>query len=188
MKVLETIGVLLLILQLACSTKSQSPQNANDRPSGGQTASEAKEPKSKSPPATDLSMASWEAQELRRKRIVFAIWENVDGGRTEEIPASTGHTYISTDGVEINTSIGLYKTSRLSESKYAVGISNAKEILERTPLLDNKQQKLGERLVASTEGGYLIAARKGQSCTLYESSSLAHLLAFEKWRDSIQPK
>ena len=187
MKVLQTIGVVFLISQFSCATRSQSHQNANAR-SSVKTVSDSKEPKTKSSPASDLSLAAWESQELLRKRITFGIWEKVDGRRTDEIPVWTGHTYIAFDGVEIKTSIGTYKTSTLAESKYRAGISKAKEILERTPLLDNKKQKLGERVVASIDGGYLIAARKGQSCTLYESPSLAHLLAFEKWRDSIQPK
>ncbi|MBD0314556.1 MAG: hypothetical protein ICV86_17435 [Microcoleus sp. T3-bin5] len=127
--------------------------------------------------STDLKTSEIEAQALLDVGIKFDFTSNADGV-TKDGGLFTGHSYITSDSVQISTSRGLY--TQVKNAKKVCG-----DVLKETDKILKKERiDDGERIVARKKGdGFVVAVRSGSGCNIYESSSLKHLLAFEKWRD-----
>jgi len=135
-------------------------------------------PTSSAPPQivnADLETSELEAQALLDSGVTFKISYNADGG-TDDGGLYTGHGYLSSDGVKIGTSRALYRQEKNAKKDCRDVLKVIDKILKKEKLAD------GERLVATKKAsGFVIAVRSGYLCSICDSDSLKHLLAFEKW-------
>ena len=94
-----------------------------------------------------------------------------------------GLDYVSSDGVEVRAPY--YRCIEVVDALYCFekSLQDATEVFKNEEILDSNQQPVGRRLVgARGPGQYFITYLIGVSCSTHTSSSLSHLLAFEKWR------
>ena len=97
--------------------------------------------------------------------------------------AIDGITFVSSDGVKVQaTNYRCIKNTdalRFFDDK----LKDASEVFENKEILDANQKPTGKRLVgARGNKEYFVTYLFGVSCPTSTSSSLDHLLAFEKWR------
>ena len=135
------------------------------------------------PGKVDLRAEETAAQELLESGIKFDFTVNADGV-TNDGGMYTGHGYISSDGIDIDTGVAFYIKNRNARTCFSDYLKQAKETLKEEAVFDEKKTKVGQRLIGiSDEQNYFVALLSGNLCRKYSSTSLRHLLAFEIWRD-----
>ncbi len=166
MKVLLTLFSFIVMWQFACASKAELPQNSVP---------------------IDLQKEENEAQKLIDAGIKFDFTSNADGV-TGEGGTYTAHGYKSSDGIKIGTQVGFYKEEENAIKCFENALKELSNTLKRESVSD-KSGKIEERVVAISKetsffrGEFLVGKRKEKGCEIYYSSSLKHLLAFEKRSD-----
>jgi hypothetical protein len=131
----------------------------------------------------DLQKEEAEARKLFESGTSFKFAMNADG-ITEDGGVFTSHGYKSSDEIEIATQVGVYQKESNAVKCFEKALINTKKKLMQETIFDNEKRKIGERIVGTSGGkDFLIVNLKNNICKSYYSSSLRHLLAFEKWRD-----
>lgn len=128
--------------------------------------------------STDLKTAELEARALLDNGIKFDITVHADGG-TDDGGVYTGHGYVTPDGVDISTDRAIYMKEKNAKKDYESYLKDAAKILK-------KERIDGSIRVVATEkksGWFMVIYSSGTTLYVYQSPSLKHLLAFEKWRD-----
>lgn len=100
-------------------------------------------------------------------------------------PTANYHTYESSDGVFISQSNEEFSSAKRASRELQKRLRLAKEIIERSPRIDESGKRVGERVVglSSGEGGAqtaFIVWTDGEVLSSIESPSLRHILEFEK--------
>jgi hypothetical protein len=95
-------------------------------------------------------------------------------------PTSNHHTYVASDGVSISLSNEEFPSDKLAAKELQKKLESANEIIERRPELDSSGRKMGERVVAMFGNRVVVFRLWGNFLRSTESSSLKHILEFEK--------
>ena len=106
MKWLSILLSLIVSLQFACVPKSNLEQNSNVKTVGNGDILAANVPQKTL--QINLPQEESEAQALLDSGIKFDFTVNADG-ITGDGGSYTGHGYISSDGIEISTDVGVYR-------------------------------------------------------------------------------
>jgi len=181
MKIKQSIIAIIFASQMACVSSSEtqtiSASNVSLKTSSTPTVEVSKNA------ATDIQTAKIEAQKMIDSGITFSFTQNIDG-ETEDGGIFTGHGYRSSDGVEIGTSVALYKKRGNAKDSFQESLMEIEKVLESEDILDDGKT-VGQRFVGITKNRqFIIGKINFNNCKFYNSSSLIHLLAFEKWRET----
>lgn len=95
-------------------------------------------------------------------------------------PQANYHTYESSDGVFISEANERYPSARRANLELQKRIHSATEIIERSPELDERGRRVGEKVVAMIDGDAYVLRVNGNWLHSTQSSSLRHVLEFEK--------
>lgn len=134
-----------------------------------------------SPPETKSSSQ----QEPSSEAIEF---EDIQGGRgkTEDGVPFSYHLYKSSDGIRVTTTVENRGSPVRANQALQRKIKKASKIIEQKANLDDKGQRVGERVVAifpsngSEKEHSAVLWTEGSHFHYIESSSLGHALKFEK--------
>ena len=164
MKVLLSVFGLVLMLQFGCASKTETSSAAMP---------------------TELQKAKTESQKLIADGIKFDFAGNADG-MTGEGGTYTGHSYESSDKINIGTRVGIYKSEENAAKRFEDELKQPINIIVRDIGNDggNVERAVAVSNEADSSGkSYFVIKKKENRCAVYFSRSLKHLLAFEKWRD-----
>jgi len=145
--------------------------------------SSARWPKERSSPAETIE--SPHQQESASEAFEF---KDIQGGRgkTEDGVPFSYHLYKSSDGVGVSTTVENRISAFSAVKALQRKIKTASKIIERGSRLDVKGQRTGEKVVAmfksdgSNKERAAVFWTDGSDFHYLESSSLPHLIAFEK--------
>lgn len=141
----------------------------------------APSPKERSSPPETMNSSQ---RESSKDAVEF---EDIEGGRgkTEDGMPFSYHLYKSSDGVGVTTTIENRGSAVRANKALQRKIKKASQIIERGAKLDNKGQRVGERVVAmfALDGPEkehrAVLWTEGSQFHYIESSSLRHALQFE---------
>ena len=148
------------------------------------------------PPGETLSEYGREelaAQRLIRQRIGFKAGA-IGCGVTKGGGPYSSTAYVSSDGVRLNSTWGVYGSPEKADEVLRGALKDAIRIVERKPELGDRGQQVGERVVAiiadereeadRRQGRAAILMTRGSEFSSLDSPSLPHALAFEEARAS----
>ena len=163
----SVISFSIVVLLMGCNGDRASARWPKERSSRAETM--------ESPHHQELSSEAFEFKDIQGGR-----------GKTEDGIPFSYHLYKSCDGVGVSTTVenrsSVFSALKALQRK----VKTASKIIERGPKLDDKGQRTGERVVAmfasngSEKERAAVLWTEGSDFHYLESSSLRHLIAFEK--------